>query len=193
MDEYLKKFKKKKGEKPGHQRWSKGFVSKFLLAVIFFLSSIIFTNISDQNLLLYKEYVLTESLPFIKIKNWYEDLFGEVLPEEKSEVVFSEKLVYNEISDYKDGEVLEVANSSVISNITSGIVVFIGNKEDYGKTIIVQGVDGADIWYGNMNDVSVSLYDYVEVGNILGSILDNKFYLVIKKDNEFIKYEDYKN
>jgi len=196
MDEYLREFKKKKskGSKEIKDRnWKKALISRFLLAVIFFLCSVIFTNMSDKNLLLYKEYVLTESLPFTKIKSWYEDLFGEVLPDKKSEPVFGEGLVYSEIKDYNDGEVLSVSNSSIISNITSGIVVFIGEKDGYGKTVIVQGVDGVDIWYGNMRDVSVSLYDYVEKGSILGNISDDKLYLVIKKDNEFVKYEDYKN
>ncbi len=196
MDEYLREFKKKKNKgvkEVKDSNWKKTLISKFLLSVIFFLCSVIFTNMSDKNLLLYKEYVLTESLPFTKIKGWYEELFGEVLPDKKIEPVFGEGLVYNEIKDYKDGEVLSVANSSIISNITSGIVVFIGEKEGYGKTVIVQGVDGVDIWYGNMGDISISLYDYVEKGSILGSLLDDKLYLVIKKDNEFIKYEDYKN
>ena len=169
-------------------------LTKFLLAIIFFLISIIFTNISDKNLLFYKEYVFTESLPFTKIKGWYEDLFGEVLPSDDSTAtVFNGKLVYKEIEDYEDGEKLVVSKNSLVNNITSGIVVFSGDKDNYGNTVIVQGIDGVDIWYGNLENVSVNLYDYIEAGSIIGQTKNENLYLVIKKDNEYIKYENYKN
>ena len=66
MDEYISDAKKRRNKKSFNvnKKSIKSFISKFLLAIIFFLSSIIFTNINDKNLLLYKEYVLTESLPF---------------------------------------------------------------------------------------------------------------------------------
>lgn len=195
MDEYLEKFKKKR-----HSTISsstprinlKPLLSKFLLAVIFFLSSIIFTNMSDKNLLLYKEYVLSESLPFTKIKGIYENLFGEVLPKDENvQTVFDGKLVYKNIDNYLDGEVLTVNTNTLINNIKGGIVVYSGEKEGYGNTVIIQGIDGVDIWYGNMNNIAVNLYDYVESGTVLGDVSGDKLYLVIKKNNEFIKYEDY--
>ena len=62
MDSYLNQFKKKKRNIKVIDKNNnlKNLLSKFLIDIIFFLSSIIFTNISDNNLLLYKEYVLTE-------------------------------------------------------------------------------------------------------------------------------------
>ena len=59
--------------------------------------------------------------------------------------------------------------------------------------VIVQGIDGVDIWYGNLENVSVNLYDYIEAETIIGETKDEYLYLVIKKDNEFIKYEDYQS
>ena len=199
MDEYLRMHKsKKKGFKSTNEVSKKKILSKyltkFMLAIIFFLISIIFTNVSDKNLLLYKEYVLTESLPFTKIKGWYEELFGEVLPKsDNTQTVMSGKLVYKEIKDYQDGEVLTVSSKALVNSLTSGVVVFSGEKDGYGNTVIIQGIDGADIWYGNLENVSVTLYDYIEEGTVIGSIKDEFLYLVIKKDNEFIKYEDYQS
>ena len=200
MDEYLKMHKNKKKEfavSPDSSNKKKilnKYLTRFMLAVIFFLASIIFTNMSDKHLLLYKEYVLTESLPFTKIKGWYEDLFGEVLPKsDNAQTVMSGKLVYKEIDDYLDGEVLTVSSKSLVNSLTSGVVVFSGEKEGYGNTVIIQGIDGADIWYGNLENVSVSLYDYLESDTIIGSTIDEHLYLVIKKDNEYIKYEDYQS
>ena len=37
-----------------------------------------------------------------------------------------------------------------------------GEKEGYGNTLIIQGADGVDIWYGNVNSTSLKLYDYIE-------------------------------
>lgn len=200
MDEYLTQFKNKKKSfkdnkiKLSNNKKLSKYLTKFLLAIIFFLISIIFTNISDKNLLFYKEYVFTESLPFTKIKGWYEDLFGEVLPSDDSiATVFNGKLVYKEIEDYEDGEKLVVSKNSLVNNITSGIVVFSGDKDNYGNTVIVQGIDGVDIWYGNLENVSVNLYDYIEAGSIIGQTKNENLYLVIKKNNEYIKYENYKN
>ena len=199
MDEYLKMHKMKKKDFNKNNDVSKKkiiskYVTKFMLAIIFFLVSVIFTNMSDKNLLLYKEYVLTESLPFTKIKGWYEELFGEVLPKsDNTQTVMSGKLVYKEIKDYQEGEVLTVSSKALVNSLASGVVVFSGEKDGYGNTVIIQGIDGVDIWYGNLENVSVTLYDYIEEGTVIGSIKDEFLYLVIKKDNEFIKYEDYQS
>lgn len=199
MDEYLNKFKnKKKSFNKVKISISKKninkLITKFMIAIIFFLISIIFTNYSDKNLLLYKEYVFTESLPFTKIKGWYENLFGEVLPaQDNTQTVFNGKLIYKDISDYYDGEKLLVSKNTLVNNITSGVVVFSGEKDNYGNTVIIQGIDGVDIWYGNLENVSVSLYDYIESGNVIGQTKDEYLYLVIKKDNEYIKYENYQS
>ena len=199
MDEYLKMHKMKmkdfnKNNDVSKKKIISKYVTKFMLAIIFFLVSVIFTNMSDKNLLLYKEYVLTESLPFTKIKGWYEELFGEVLPKsDNTQTVMSGKLVYKEIKDYQDGEVLTVSSKALVNSLASGVVVFLGEKDGYGNTVIIQGIDGVDIWYGNLENVSVTLYDYIEEGTVIGSIKDEFLYLVIKKDNEFIKYEDYQS
>ncbi len=198
MDEYVKMHKAKKKnfskKTPSKSKRLSKYITKFMLAVIFFLGSIIFTNTSDKNLLLYKEYVLTESLPFTKVKGWYEELFGEVLPSnDNAQTVFDGKLVYKEISDYQNGERLTVSSKSLVNSLASGIVVFSGEKDGFGNTVIIQGIDGADIWYGNLENISLNLYDYIEAGTVIGNTVDEYLYLVIKKDNEYIKYEDYQN
>lgn len=143
MDEYISDAKKRRNKKSFNvnKKSIKSFISKFLLAIIFFLSSIIFTNINDKNLLLYKEYVLTESLPFTKIKGWYEELFGEVLPkDDNNKMVIKGHLVYKNIENYKDGEVLTLTTNTLINSLQSGIVVYCGEKDDYKNTVIIQGI-----------------------------------------------------
>lgn len=190
MDKYIKEFKNKR--KKSHL--SK-FISKVLLSTIIILICLIYASRSDNNKNLIKDYFFSNTLKFTKIKSYYEKLFGDVLPKDidNSQMVFNEGLVYKSIDNYYDGEKLILNSNTPISNITSGIVVFIGQKDNYGNTVVIQGIDGADIWYGNINNVGVKLYDYVEKNTIIGETIDDKLYLVIKKDSDYIKYEDYQS
>jgi len=105
--------------------------------------------------------------------------------------VFNEKLDYLNESVYYDGVRLEVINNYLVPVIKEGMVVYVGEKENYGNVVIVEGVDGVSIWYGNMNRVAVELYDYVNMGDYLGETLDNNLYLVYSKDNKFLDYREY--
>ena len=68
-----------------------------------------------------------------------------------------------------------------------------GEKEGYGNTLIIQGVDGTDIWYGNVADTNLNLYDYLDANTILGTSSEDKYYLVFQKDGEYLTYEEYFN
>ena len=46
------------------------------------------------------------------------------------------------------------------------------------------------MWYGNISNTSVKLYDYVKKGDILGEVNDY-LYLVYKKNGNILNYEDY--
>ena len=60
-----------KEELPKNLKYVKGLISRVLIAIIFVLGSIIFTNISDDNKALYQKYVLEDSFEFTKIKELY--------------------------------------------------------------------------------------------------------------------------
>ena len=179
---------------PFKLKYAKNLISRVLITVIFVLGSIIFTNVSDDNKALYQKYVLEDSLEFTKINELYQRIFGDVDITEKdnpdSEVVFGD-VTYTNIEPFKNGVKLTVDMNEAISVITSGIVVFIGEKEDLGNTIIIQGNDGVDIWYSNITENDIKVYDYVEAGNILGSSNSENIYITINKDGEFINYEEY--
>ena len=180
-------------ELPKNMKYIKGLISRTLIAIIFVLGSIIFTNISDKNKELYQKYVLEDSLEFTKINELYQSLFGSVDITNKdndSEVVFG-NINYTNIEPFKNGSKLTVGMNEVVNVITSGIVVFIGEKDDLGNTIIVQGNDGVDIWYSNITDTDIKVYDYLESGNILGTSNSDDIYITISKDGEFMSYEEY--
>ena len=183
----------KKDELPRNLKYIKGLISRTLITIIFVLGSIIFTNISDENKALYQKYVLEDSLEFTKINELYQSLFGSVdiaSKDNNAEVVFG-NITYTNIEPFKNGAKLTVGMNEIVNAITSGIVVFIGEKDDLGNTIIIQGNDGVDIWYSNITDTDIKVYDYVEAGNILGTSNSDDIYITISKDGEFMSYEEY--
>ncbi len=184
----------KKEELPKNIKYLKGLISRILITIIFVLGSIIYTNINSDNKKLYKKYVLENSLSFTKINNLYNDLFGEIdfikKNKDNSKPVFN-NISYTNIENYKNGVKLNVSPNETISVITSGIVVYIGEKEGLGNTIIIQGNDGVDIWYSNLTDTNIKVYDYIESGTILGTSNSNEVYLTLLKDGKYMNYEEY--
>lgn len=174
-------------------KYVKGLISRVLLTVIFVMGSMIFMNLSPKNKEMYQKYVMENSLEFTKINNWYQNLFGKVdlINKEKDTPVFSDNIKYSSIIYNDNHSKLTVGSGSAIKVITSGIVVFIGNKDNLGNTVIIQGKDGVDIWYSNVTDTNMQVYDYVESGNILGTANSEYVYLTISKDGKFMSYEEY--
>ena len=82
-------------------------------------------------------------------------------------------------------------SSNVISFLESGIVVFSGKKDNLGQTVIIQGVDGVDIWYSNLSNTNLTMYDYVEKGSILGEVNNNEIVLTFIENGEYVSYERY--
>ena len=107
------------------------------------------------------------------------------------DIIFNEELSYNNSSKYHDGVKLEVDNNYLVPTIEEGMIIFIGEKENYGNVVIIEDIDGKDIWYGNMETTTVKLYDYVEKNSYLGTTKNNTLYLAFQKDGKFLNYEEY--
>ncbi len=166
--------------------------TKILLSVIFVLASTIYMKLQPENKELFKNVVFEKNLAFTKANEWYSKTFGNILPtvSEPKEVMAS-STTPNEVTPYLDGYAVSTEKGSVIQNISSGLFVFQGEKEGYGNTYILQGVDGVDIWYGGIKDSDLSLYDYVDAGTILGVSEEDTYYLVFQKDGQFLSYDEY--
>ena len=59
-----------------------------------------------------------------------------------------------------------------------------------GNTIIVQQSDGIDTWYGNLSNINLKLYDYIEDNSIIGEAKNNELYLMFQKDGVDVSYKD---
>ncbi len=176
-------------------KYLKGLITRSLLSICLLLIGVIMLKSSNSKKMLV-DNVFTTNLSFAKISNLYDKYFGSLVPELPSlktptETVFKEELVYEAKDDYLNGIKLNVASNYLVPVLKSGIIVFVGDKEGYQNTIIVQGVDGTDIWYGNIANSDYKLYDYVEEGKLLGEAVNNTLYIVLQKDGEYLKFDEY--
>ena len=144
--------------------------------------------------LFYKE-VYETNFSFAYVNNIYQKLFGSPIPfskyiKEPVQETFKETLTFKEKEAYEDGVKLTVEKNYLVPIKNSGLVVFIGEKENLGNTVIIQGIDGIDYWYSNVENLSVNLYDYTSKGDYLGTSKDNKLFLTFKKENDFLEYDE---
>lgn len=138
-------------------------------------------------------YIFKEDIFFTKAKKIYDKYLGGLLPIKKEDGVsdvFNEKLNYSASSLYYDGVKLSVLDSYLVPTLDEGMVVFIGDKENYGKTVIIENLDGVDMWYGNITNTSLKLYDYVEKGGLVGEV-NKDLYMVFSRDGKYLDYEKY--
>ena len=176
------------------KKYFKNLITRTLLAIILMISTLIAIKIDDRNLLYIEEYVFKDSIKFTKINNWYQNHIGKLLPKvvPTNEMVFSsDDIKRNNYEGYLDGVKIEDIKGNPVSIIYGGIVVFIGEKEGYGNTVIIQGNDGIDYWYGNITNVGINLYDYLEKDTLIGEAKDDYIYLVLEKDGKYLNYEEY--
>ena len=193
---YLNKINGKNNEVKEKNK-IKSFINKILILVVLFLINLIVMKSNTDYKDFVYEKVFNNNFSFAKVKEFYNKYLGGVEALDgivnNTTPVFNETLAYNNKSKYYDGVKLEVSTSYLVPVIEEGLVVFVGEKENYGNVIIVQGIDGVEIWYGNMANTSVKLYDYIEKGTLLGEVTDNTLYLVYSKEGNILNYQEYLN
>lgn len=166
---------------------------KSLITVIITLVILILTKSNIKFKTIFYKNVYEKNISFASLNNLYNkyigslDIFDKVV---KTESVFNETLTYKSKEKYKDGVKLSVDSKYLVPINESGVVVYIGKKENYENVVIIQRIDGVDEWYGNIDNVNVKLYDYVNKGTLLGEA-DKYLYLVYKKDGNVLNYEEY--
>lgn len=191
MDYTTSKFLNNKSKKSNY----KSFFNKILICIVLFLVlMIIFKSNPVLKDKIY-HFVYENNISFSSFKKYIDEKLGGVIPFDNVVVddtisVFSEEISYNDKTDYNKGVKLTVNNNYLVPVVESGIVVYMGEKDGFGYTIIIQQNDGVDAWYSNIN-AKVKLYDYVEKGSLLGESVNNNIYLYFQKNCEFIDYKEY--
>lgn len=198
FDMYNKKLKKEKKDDDNKNTLSKFLFTiliKSLIVVLLFLLSMIFIRQNDKNKKIFKEKVYNNSLSFAKIYNLYSKYLGDALPfkdiiKDDTKKVSNEKITYSSIKKEGDDYLLVVPSNYTLQSIKSGIVIEVKKDDKYKNIVKIQDKSGVNITYKNLNEVEVKLYDYVEKGEILGSISD-KLYINFEKDGKYLSYEKY--
>ena len=183
---------------PKVQKYLSNLLSKFLLSIIFLMVSIILIKSNSNIKTFYQEDILTKQINFTKFNDFYTKYFGNILPDYTvpsvpTQMASNTEFDYNNGTPYLNGTKLETTENYPVPIITSGIIVFLGEKDSLGPTCIIQGVDGVDIWYSHIDISSLNLYDYVTEGKILAPTESNYFYLTIDSNGNYLTYDTYKS
>lgn len=194
VTKYLEKNRKKTNYNIGG--FIKKLCSKVLVCICLIIVGLIVLKYDKNNSKTIYKFIYEDNFSFATINEFFKSHFGDILPfqnvlDSKTTAVFNDSLKYSSLSIYKDGIALEVDENYLVPTLSSGIVIFIGEKEDFKNTIVIQTEDGINIWYGNITSSNVNLYDYVEKNEILGMANGTTLYLAFEKEGNFVDYKTY--
>ena len=191
INEY-RKSRNNKSNKLVLKKRVRSLINRVLISAIVFLIGLITIKAHPNFAKKINKHLYEESINFSGFKKVYNKIFGKYLGEkEEVKEVFTEKLSYKKESVYKDGVKLEVSDGYLIPAIEGGIVVYIGEKEGYGNTVIVEQIDGISTWYSNVDPKNIKLYDYIKKGDLIGEAKNKKLYLLFEKKGKFLDYKKY--
>ena len=169
------------------------FINRINILLIIFLSIAIIANKNND----FKEkahfYLYEDNFEYSKIRSFYNKYLGNVFPfpSTNTATVFDEKLNYNYIFDYYDGCGLKVTNNYLVPSIKNGIVVYIGQKDNYGLVVIVNYEDDKNIWYGGLRNSNYKLYDDIKIGDVIGETENDTLYIVISENEKYLECRNY--
>lgn len=141
---------------------------------------------------------LQDDFPFAKVSAWYSDRFGDALevisdePEGQTDVAMPVNgSVTTSFQNDGKGIRMAVDSGSPIQSVKEGTVVFAGNDEDTGKTVILQHEDGSKSIYGFLSDIEVYLYENVPAEHTLGTVQDEagqsvEIFFGIEKNDQYV-------
>ncbi len=189
------------------------FIFKILASALLFLVIAIMFRENSATFAPAKEFVvktMEQDFKFATVSKWYEDQFGKplaLLPftgeekeGEKTVVendhdipVFSGKVLEN-FEKNGQGIMIETINGAPVEAMKEGNVMFAGVKDDTGKTVIIQHADQTETTYGNLDEIKVSLYQFIETETVVGTASESTgedktkgtYYFAIKKGDDFI-------
>ena len=187
IDKVRNKIRGKKEE----EKSSFGMLNRFLVVILITIITLIFLKGNSLFKEKFYKYVYEDHISFAFLNNLYQKYFGNPIPslKEDTKAVFDEKISYINKTKYQDGVELDVSSNYLVPSLNSGMVIFIGEKEGYGNTVVIEQTDGTEVWYSNIS-TNLKMYDYIEKGTSVGEA-NGKLYLVFKKDGNILNYEDY--
>ncbi len=171
------------------KKYLENLIKRTLYALIIFFGLAIALK-SDDFYLKTRDFLFAHSLDFAYIKSKTNRLLGKYFTNE-TQFVSSEKLNYKRIDAYHDSYKLTTDYNYIINNLASGVVIYIGEKEDLGMTVVIAADSGINYWYSHIENINVNNYDYVSAGTIIGSTKDNYCYLTFEENGTYLSYENF--
>jgi stage IV sporulation protein FA len=148
---------------------------------------------------------MDKDFQFAAVSDWYEEQFGKplaLLPfsdnETSNEDQFTNQYalpasrILEEFDTTGQRISIEIGKGAAVEAMNEGMVRFAGEKEGFGKTVILQHGDKSETWYGNLDSIDVNLYEYISKGTKVGAASTSAdgtkgtFYFALKKGNDFI-------
>jgi len=198
-------------DEAGHPLFKKEvFFFKILASILLFLGiAILFRNQSAglESARTFIVKTMETDFKFAVVSNWYEEKFGKplaLLPfnekdnadnkqEAKGAVPVTGKILEN-FKKNGQGIMIQTGKGAPVQAINDGFVTFAGVKDGLGKTIVIQHADETETWYGNLADIKVKLYEYIDNKTIVGTVSDSagddaskgQYYFAVKKGDAFI-------
>lgn len=168
-------------------------LNRILISIIILLIGMIEVKKNPEMKTIIRKNIYERNISFIEIKKIYKKYFGNIIIEKNKKIkpVIAEQLSYSNPKKFEDGVSLTVSNNTPIPALESGIIVFIGKKEKYGNTIIIEQVNGIDVFYSNVGNYNKKIYDYIEKGDIIGEAQGNNIILVFQKNGKYLDYQKY--
>lgn len=195
------------GTNERHPLFSNFFLFKCLISACLVLVAAITYKSEDtpfNGLKPYFSTTFTEEFQFAAVNQWYKSNFGNPLAFliNDSERTNEPVEVNQDLSipatgkiqeTFKDnGEGVKIETSSKeIKSIKEGYIIDIAKDPDTGLTVVIQHADNSYSSYGELEEINVSLYQFVDKGSEIGKIeLNDKnkgvYFFAIKQGENFI-------
>jgi stage IV sporulation protein FA len=187
------------------------FLFKILAsACLVLIVAILFRSPSEkaESFQTYVKHTMEQEFQFAAVSDWYQEQFGKplaLLPakntgeEDKQDVAEENEYalpasgrILEDFGDTGQRIMIETGKGAGVEAMNEGLVHFVGMKDGFGKTVIVQHADKSETWYGNLDGIDVNLYEYISKGTKVGTAMDSadgtkgSFYFAIKKGDDFI-------
>ena len=170
------------------------FLIRFFLSLIIFLLLGIMCKINVSYYKVIHYYLYEDSFNFNSIYDFYSKYLGGIsffYDDDNIKTVMKNDLKYNSFDVIDGGIKLNVDNHYLVPLIYDGVVIN-KLKNNIGNVLVIQNSD-VNVWYGNICNSSLKLFDSLVKGDYVGESCDNTIYIFFEKDGKFLNYKDYFN
>ncbi|WP_147515364.1 M23 family metallopeptidase [Massilibacterium senegalense] len=139
--------------------------------------------------------IMSQQFPFLAFKQTYESVFGSAVPFLlQDDGKYTDVVQVAEESPFLTGTIVEkttqgwwvqVANQAVIQNPANGFILFCGNQNQYGKTVIIQLENNREMWIGHIDKCDVPMYSFIQKGEYIGKSKDNLLFVALKHEGQW--------